>query len=233
VPLLGDPLRAVRIEAARVLAPAVLGSASRVGDPAWPRAAAEFVATQNYNADRPEARVALGSFDAALGRYDEAQAAFAAARKLDPTFAPAYVNAADAFRAAGKEAAARDTLKDGIAMMPDSAVLHHSLGLSYARQQQSADALRELERAVALAPDQSQYVYVYAVGLNSFGRTQDAIRTLERAAQRWPRQRDVQLALATMYRDAGRRDAARNVAKRYADAFPDDTEVQALVRSLN
>jgi predicted Zn-dependent protease len=145
----------------------------------------------------------------------------------------AYVNAADAFRAAGKEAAARDTLKDGIAMMPDSAVLHHSLGLSYARQQQSADALRELERAVALAPDQSQYVYVYAVGLNSFGRTQDAIRTLERAAQRWPRQRDVQLALATMYRDAGRRDAARNVAKRYADAFPDDTEVQALVRSLN
>src|SRR6186997_1761420 len=86
----------------------------------------------------------------------------AAARKLDPTFAPAYVNAADAFRAAGKEAAARDTLKDGIAMMPDSAVLHHSLGLSYARQQQSADALRELERAVALAPDQSQYVYVYA-----------------------------------------------------------------------
>jgi len=233
VPLLGDPLRAVRIEAARVLAPAVPGSASLVRDPAWTRAAAEFVATQNYNADRPEARVALGSFDAALGRYDEAQAAFAAARKLDSTFAPSYVNAADAFRAAGKEAAARDTLKDGIAMMPDSAVLHHSLGLSYARQQQSADALRELERAVALAPDQSQYVYVYAVGLNSFGRTQDAIRTLERAAQRWPRQRDVQLALATMYRDAGRRDAARNVAKRYADAFPDDTEVQALVRSLN
>src|SRR4029079_9085725 len=134
--------------------------------------------------------------------------------------------------AAGKEATARDTLKDGIAMMPDSAELHHSLGLSYARQQQSADALRELERAVALVPDQSQYVYVYAVGLNSFGRTQDAIRTLERAAQRWPRQRDVQMALATMYRDAGRRDAARNVAKRYADAFPDDTEVQALVRSL-
>ena len=67
-PLLGDPLRAVRIEAARVLAPAVPGSASLVRDPAWTRAAAEFVATQNYNADRPEARVALGSFDAALGR---------------------------------------------------------------------------------------------------------------------------------------------------------------------
>lgn len=231
VPLLSDPLRTVRIEAARVLAPAVPGSAV-ASDPAWRRAADDFVAAQSYNADRPEAWVTMGNFDASLGRFDAAQAAFQEARKLDPSFVPAYVNAAEAFRSAGRETEAHDTLESGLAVVPGNPALHHALGLWYVRHGQPADALRELERAAKLGPEQARYAYVYAVALNSFGRTADAIKALEHAVQRWPRQRDVRVALVTIQRDAGRRDAARNAAKRFVDAFPDDRQAQALLRSL-
>jgi tetratricopeptide (TPR) repeat protein len=232
-PLLSDPLRALRIEAARVLAPAVAIAPVLVQDPAWQRAAAEFVAAQRYNADRPESRVALGSFAAMLGRLDDARAEFDAARRLDPAFVPAYVNAADVLRAAGREGDARDQLRDGLVHAPDSAVLHHAMGLWHARQKESADALRALERATRLAPDNPRYLYVYAVALNSFGRGPDALKVLERGAQRWPRQRDLQVALVTMYRDAGRRDAARGAATRLVGSFPEDDEAKALLRSLN
>ena len=232
-PLLSDPLRSIRIEAARVLAPAVPGSGALGSEPAWRRAADEFAAAQRYNADRPEANVLLGTFDGALGRLSEAEAAFEGARTLDPAFVPAYVNAADVLRAAGREAEAVDMLRAGLAVVPDNPALHYALGLWHARNEQRADALRELERAVTLAPSEAHYAYVYAIALNSFGRNRDAIKVLERAAPRWPRQHDVQIALTTLQRDAGRRDAARKAAQRFLEASPGDGDARALLRSLD
>ena len=65
-PLLGDATRAVRIEAARSLA----GGQDRLPQellPRWEAASQEYIATLQYNADRPESRVALGGFRAASG----------------------------------------------------------------------------------------------------------------------------------------------------------------------
>ncbi|HSQ09062.1 MAG TPA: multiheme c-type cytochrome, partial [Burkholderiaceae bacterium] len=128
-PLFSDPLRAIRIEAARAaagqqdsLAPERLA--------AWQQAADEYVATLVYTADRPEGRTALGTFYSRLGRHDEAQAAFAQALALDPRHVPAYLNAADASRVQGSDADARRTLELGLAQAPQNAALHHALGLA-------------------------------------------------------------------------------------------------------
>jgi tetratricopeptide (TPR) repeat protein len=229
--LLADPLRAIRIEAARALAgeQQALGVAERA---AWQRAADEYLATLAYTADRPEARVALGSFHARLGRFDEAQAAFTQARALDPDHLPAYLNAADALRQQGREPEAQRMLEQGLARAPKSAPLHHALGLALVRQGDTARALKELDQAARLAPDDARYTYVYAVALNSAGRPAEAITVLERATTRWPGDRDLRLALITMQRDAGRGEAARASAARAAQAFPEDPDLQALARQL-
>ena len=61
-PLLSDPVRGVRIRAVALLA-ACRRPTSRARDrERFERAAAEFVAAQRLNADRPEARTTLGSF---------------------------------------------------------------------------------------------------------------------------------------------------------------------------
>jgi tetratricopeptide (TPR) repeat protein len=226
-----DPLRAIRIEAARALA-GQQDALPAEQQAAWQKAADEYVATLRYTADRPEAGTALGTFYARLGKADQAQAAFAQALALDAGYVPAYLNAADALRALGREAEAQKMLEQGLAREPKNATLHHALGLSLVRQGQPAQALRELQRATQLAPDELRYTYVYAVALNSTGRSADALRVLDRATVRWPNDRDLLLALATMQRDAGQAEAARRTVRRLAEAYPDDREIAALAREL-
>jgi len=231
VPLLSDPLRAVRIEAARA-ATGLQDSLLPEQRAAWQRAADEYIATLRYTADRPEARTALGTFYSRLGRHDEAQAEFAQARALDQRHVPAYLNAADALRVQGHDADARRMLEQGLAQVPQNAALHHALGLTLVRLGQPKEALRELERSAQLAPDVARYTYVYAVALHSTGKPADALRTLERAAARWPDNRELLLALATMQRDAGQMDSARRTVRRLAEAYPNDREVAALAQQL-
>jgi tetratricopeptide (TPR) repeat protein len=191
-PLLKDERRAVRIEAARVLA----GGEARLPPeraPDWQRAAGEYLATLDYNADRPESVAALGNFRVAQGQFDEALRAFGDARRLEPSFVPAYVNAADALRAAGRDAEAVSLLEDGLVQVPGSADLHHVLGLAQVRLGQTDAALASLRRAVELAPDSARFTYVHAVAMHSTGRPQDAIRLLESALERWPADRDMLL----------------------------------------
>ena len=231
-PLLGDPLRAIRIEAASALVGGTEEQLAPDQRPALRRATDEYIAAQKYNADRPEARTNLGSFYAQQRRFDDAQAEFQAAQSLDSRYVPAYVNSADAYRQRGREDDAMRVLREGMAKAPTSAPLHHALGLAYARQQQRDAALPELARAAQLAPDSARYTYVYAVALNSVGRAPDAIKTLQRAAERWPADRDIHIALATMERDAGHRDAARNAVQAIVTADPSDREARALLEQL-
>ena len=230
-PLLSDSLLAVRIEAARAMAGSE-DSLTAEQRAAWQRAADEYLATLGYTADRPEARVALGSFQSRLRQHDAAQAAFAQAIALDAAFVPAYLNAADDLRAQKRDAEARQLLQQGLAHAPKDAALHYALGLTLVRLGERSAAVSALERAVQLAPGEPRYTYVYAVALNSTGRAREAIAVLERAAQRWPANRDVVTALATLQRDAGQRDAARRTAARLATEFPNDPEVNALVQQL-
>jgi tetratricopeptide (TPR) repeat protein len=231
-PLLNDPLRAVRIEAARAVVVVPESQLTAAQRTALARAVDEYVTTQRYNADRPEARTNLGSFYARLGRFDEAQAEFQAAIALDRRFVPAYVNAADAYREQAREDDAVRMLRAGLAVAPGDAALHHALGLAHARLKQTGPALQELARAAQLAPDNARYAYVYGVALHSFGRAPEAIRTLERAAGRWPGNREILVALASLQRDAGQREAARKTVEALVQAFPDDREVRALLEQF-
>jgi HEAT repeat protein len=61
-PLLSDPVRTVRIEAAGVLAAVRIERIDDRQRAALERAADEYIETQRYNADRVEARVNLGTF---------------------------------------------------------------------------------------------------------------------------------------------------------------------------
>ncbi|MDH5255951.1 MAG: ammonia-forming cytochrome c nitrite reductase subunit c552, partial [Gammaproteobacteria bacterium] len=200
--LLEDPVLAVRAEAARWLAGTSpdLMTASQAA--ALSRAVDDFRATLAVNADRPEAQLNRGNLEQALGRDVEAESAYRVATELDPSFAPAWANLADATRARGDEAAAGAILRAALIRLPDDAGLHHAAGLARVRSGDLPGALAELERAAELEPDTARYAYVYGVALNSAGETARALDTLAAASRRHPADRDILLALATINRDA-------------------------------
>ena len=195
--LLTDPLLAVRLEAAWVLAPAFRLLSPRDA-PAFSGAAAEFEKSQRLHADRAENRVTLGIFLAWIDRVADAEAEYRAAIRLAPTFAPAYVNLADLLRARGDEVQAERVLNDGLASSTNDATLHHAIGLLFARAGKPDDALRELGRAVSLEPGNSRFAYVYAVALQGSHRVPEAIRVLKRALLAHPQDRDATLLLRSL-----------------------------------
>jgi Flp pilus assembly protein TadD len=131
------------------------------------RAAAEFVESQHYNADRPEGRVNLGTFEGNRGDMASAERDILAAIRLDPFFVPAYVNLADVYRTRGRDADGVRVLREGLGVVPDSAILHHALGLALVRMQRTGDALSEFKRATALDPANARFAYVYDVARKS------------------------------------------------------------------
>ena len=230
-PLLGDRIRAIRIEAARAIAP--FRSLLNVRyDAAFRDAERELLDSLEAIAERPEAQAGIGNLHMAGGDPGRAESAFRQALSIAPYDPVARANLADLFRAMGRDADAEAVLRDGMAEYPEEPTYRHSLGLLLVRQQQPEEGLTELQAAATLQPDNARFVYVYAVALNSLGRADEAVATLTAAKERFPGDFDVHWALATILRDQGRTDEARAVALELQSVDPGSPPVQELLRSL-
>ncbi len=227
--LLGDPVLGVRIEAAALLAAMPQEALPPADRERLTRAIDDYITVQRLNADRPEHRLNLGNLYLQQRRFAEAEAEFAAARQLDPTFSPVYIGLAQLYAEQRRDGDGERTLRDALTRMPGDADLHHTLGLNLVRQRRSDEAVAELGRAATLNPAQLRFSYVYAIALNSTGRSDEAIATLEASHARHPADRDTLIALATINRDAGRTDAALRWAKLLAALDP---SAQVLVDQL-
>jgi predicted CXXCH cytochrome family protein len=231
-PLLSDSNRGVRLRAAALLAAVPTASQPPADRERFERAAAEFIAAQRLNADRPEARSALANFFARRGRQSEAEAEYKAALRLSPQYAPAAINLADLYRRVGRDVEGESALRASIAISPRDAGLHHALGLTLTRLRRAQDALEELRQAAELDPARARYTYVYGVALHSAGRAEDAIGVLEANVSRHPADRDTFLALISFSRDAGHFASALEYAERLARLIPEDPNLRMLIERL-
>jgi predicted CXXCH cytochrome family protein len=189
-PLLGDPVRDVRIEAARWLAaPAAqvpAGLRARLAAPMR-----EYVAAQEFNADRPEAWNNLGTLWADQGDLVRAESALQRALAAAPDSALTAINLADVRRAQGREAEAQSLLRSLVRREPRLAAAWRALGLSLLRQKDMAGALDALRTAHGIDPSEPRTAQVYALVLRSQGRSRDALAVVEPALRRHPHDREL------------------------------------------
>lgn len=231
-PLLDDERRAVRTEAARLLADVEDAALSPAQREARAKARAEYLESLADEADWPAAMTNLGNFRLREGRVAEAAAAYDKALVLDPRFAGAYVNLADARRLEGRDREGEAVLRRGLAVLPEAAGLHHALGLLLVRKGDKTAGVEELARAARLDPEDARLAFVHAIGLNSVGRTDEAIAGLKDADRRHPWNLDILGALVSMNLEAGRPGDALPPARRIAEVLPDDDGIRQLISRL-
>jgi len=232
LPLLEDPVRAVRIQAAARLAPVPAESLGASDRALLQRGIEEYIAAQQVNADRPEANLNLGVLYADLGKFDQAERATRRALERQPSFVPAYVNLAEIHRLQGRDADAEATLRSGLQAAPNDAGLHHALGLVLVRRRELQQALPELERAADLDPGNPRFSYVYAVALASAQRPAEALAVLEEAHGLHPGNREILFALTDYHRGTGNRDTALVFARRLVALDPRDARAREMLNQL-
>jgi tetratricopeptide (TPR) repeat protein len=230
--LLGDPVRLVRMDAARALAGEAEARLAPDDRKRLESALEEYVAAQRFNADRPEAHTSLGTLEATRGRDAEAVAAYRKALALDPTYVQAALNLADLYRAVAREDEAERTLRAGLKRSPQSAPVHHALGLALVRQKRTDAALAELATAAKLAPEEPRFAYVYGVALYDTGKRGEAMKVLQSALARHPYDREILFALATYERAAGDAARARERARLLRELEPENRDFARLAAEL-
>ena len=231
-PLLSDPVRGVRIRAASLLAAVPTVNQPQADRARYDQAAAEFVAAQRSNAERPEARTTLANFLARRGRAAEAETEYKAALQLSPQYPMAAINLADLYRQLGHDDKGETVLRAALAISPREASVHHALGLALTRLKQPDAALPEFRQAAELAPDDVRYQYVYAVALHSAGQPGEAMTVLNEALKKHPGNRETLLALLSFSRTAGDVVSALAYAEQLAAIAPDDRSLAALIQEL-
>lgn len=114
------------------------------------------------------------------GKISEAIAALDHSIKVDPYFAPAYVNLADMYRNSQLPAQELATYRKGLRNIPNDPDLHYAYGLYLIRSGDKSSAVKSFKQAMTLNPASVQFAYVYALSLDGVGQTAKAISQLKR-----------------------------------------------------
>jgi tetratricopeptide (TPR) repeat protein len=219
-PLLYDPVRAVRIEAARSLVTAVQrGSGTSLSKP-YEKALAEYIKAMQRTGDFAASRHNLGNLYADLGQTDRAIGHYRKAIAIDRLFYPAKVNLAMLYNTQGQKDPAEALLREVVDEHPDLYEIKYSLGLLLAEKKDFDDAVIYLGDAAAGLPQRSRIQYNLALLLKQLKRNAEAEISLNQALSVDPKNPDYLYALAVLYIEWNRLDDALQVALQLREAHP-------------
>lgn len=181
--MLSDPVKIVRMEAARQLSSQPLGALPKAEEKVLKKAFDEYEKILLFTAERPETQVSLGVFYTNRQMPHKAQKAYEEAIRLQPQFVPSYVNYANFLMQKGNMQEAFTLLQQGLKAVPNVAILHHALGLWYVRNKEHEKAVTALKKAAVLDKTNPRFSYVYAVAIGE-SKPKEAIAILEEAYHR-------------------------------------------------
>jgi tetratricopeptide (TPR) repeat protein len=162
-PLLQDPIRAVRAEAAARLAGPPSRRLPEAQQKAHAAALEEYVQGQRYMSDMPSGPFNLGNLHAALGRSAEAEADYRRALGIDDQLFTARGNLAMLLAVQGRTAEAERLLREAHEQQPGNAGIAFNLGLLLAEVGNRAEAERMLRAALAADPRMAAAAFNLAV----------------------------------------------------------------------
>jgi tetratricopeptide (TPR) repeat protein len=210
-PLLGDPVLAVRMAAARSLSSLPADRFDPLMRPAFDAALVEYVAAQNVSLDMPGAQLNLAVVHPNTGRPDLAQL----------------------YNASARNAEAERVLKEGLKREPGIGELQYALGLLLAEQGRLDEAAGVLAKAAQRMPQRARVHYNLGLALQQLGRSRAAEQALLSAQRLDPLSVESADALAVFYAQHRQRSQALEWADKLQALNPADPQVQQFVQRLS
>jgi len=231
-PMLDDPLAAVRIEAARVLAAVPREMFASASYERFQEVRAEYVDAQMAMGDMPAARLRLAVLHLQNNEAALAEREYLTAIRFDPRFLPARFNLATLYNQQGRNPEAELVLREGIERIPGEGELHYSLGLLLAEERRMEEAAESLGRAVALIPGRARMRYNYGLMLQQLRRLDEAETALLAAHELDTGDPDILLAVAQLYAGLGNWAEAERYASDLVELVPGAEGPQQLLDDI-
>lgn len=232
LPLLDDPLLAVRDEAIRALAGIPLIALPKERRDDFKAALADYEKRLRGNADLPGNRLNLAVLMERDGRALEALEQYRVALKLDPYFSPARVNLATLANNNLRPGEALEVLRDGVELPNMPVTDHGNLAYMYAlvlvEDRKPEEGLKWMAVAARELPGNPRIGYNLGLLLLQMNRPAEAQDALDASLKQNPNDADVLYALMYLNAKLNNKPKAAEYMKRMEQVAPNDPRLQQI-----
>jgi Tfp pilus assembly protein PilF len=232
-PLLYDPTRAVRIEAANYLTAFHEHPMDENLRKKYQVELNDYLQVMAYTADFAASRHNLGILYTNLGQLDKAVKNYEKSIHIDDQFYPAKVNLAMLYNQKGQNQAAAKLLREVAADNPDFHDIGYSLGLLLAEQKNYTEAAEYLQKAAEGLPQRARIHYNLGQLLAFLQKDRQAEEALSRALQLEPGNMDYLSAMADFYVRRNNYEKAEWIAEQMIERHPTSRAGHELRTFLN
>ncbi len=232
LPLLNDPLKAVRIETAASLAEIEVKQLKPIYKLAFQSALADYKAAQTSQTDWPEGYFNLGRLYEKTNEITLAVQSYKTALKLDKNFIPAYHHLANLHYRNRDYSKSEQVFRSAIKNLPKQGAFYYSLSLLLVELKRSQEALSLLETAVELMPKSVSVHYNYGLLLQQSKQMQKAEYALRQAQQLAPNNTKILKALVIFYIQQKQSQPANSYLQQWLKVAPADKRAYRLLKVL-
>jgi tetratricopeptide (TPR) repeat protein len=231
-PLLYDPVKAVRMEAAQRLAGEPANLLTPEQHKVFQSVLHEFETSMEYSADFAFGRYNLGNLYTALNRPQKAIRNYKAAIHIDDLFYAAKVNLAMLYNQRGDNDRAEVLLREVVEAFPEVYEAAYSLGLLLAEKKQYPEAAVFLRKAAQGLPERHRIQYNLGLLLQHLKRDNEAETALLKTLDLEPDSIDYLYALADHYIKRGQWEKAKSMANQMVAKHPDHRMGHELLEAI-
>ena len=222
VPMLYDPVKTVRIEAASRLSGDMAKLLDQQQQKVFQVVLQEYITAMEYTADFAASRHNLANLYAELDRPDDAVKQYEQALRIDDQFYPAGVNLAILYSQRGENEKAERLLRQVVTDQPELYDAAYSLGLLLVEMQNYSEATTYLEKASKGLPGRARIHYNLGLLYAHLQNMIAAESELRAALDLEPQSLDFQYGLADFYLKRGLFEQARPIVEDMASMHPEN-----------
>ncbi|MES2309125.1 MAG: tetratricopeptide repeat protein [Verrucomicrobiota bacterium] len=222
-PLLKDPVRSIRTEAAWILRREIDPKSS---------VAQELNEWMDQISDQPSGTLRKASYHESRGETEEAEKQYRRLIAIDPNSWTGYHELSRFFASVGKASQSLLVLEEAIQKVTKPTQLEYDLALIYAESGRLTDAEKTFQKVLKRDPRFPRALYNLGLLQNQIRKTKESIQSLRKAIDAEPQSPEAPYALATILFKQNQQPEAQHLLQKVLSQHPDYLPARQLLEQI-